>query len=121
MALALMICKGLPEGRMRKLWIIMGLLCVGCASKPTSDRNTIAPQMGYIDKPAYAMVFQHPILADMEPGFYSREGLSPGAFVAFEESETTYFEIRTDDRLRNSNDGWMYRRAFMQRFGTSFR
>jgi hypothetical protein len=116
-----MIRKGLPEGLMRKMMILMGLLMVGCASKPsTVEPSEHSRQSMYIDKPVSTMVFEHPAMGDAAAGFYDREKLAPGAFVAFEQPEVTVFQIQTDDHLE-SQDGWMYRRAMTQRVGVSVR
>jgi hypothetical protein len=105
---------------MRIAMIMMGLLMVGCASKQSVEQSGGFLRSEYIDKPASSMAFQHPAMADNAPGFYSREGLAPGAFVAFEQPEITVFRIQTDDRLEGE-DGWMYRRAVTQRLGVSYR
>lgn len=106
---------------MRKLCVIMGLLLTGCVSKRESVGDVSYQPPVYQDKPVSAMVFQHPGMMEANPGFYDREGLAPGAFVAFDQLEATVYEIRMDDRLENSEDGWMYRRAISRRMGVSYR
>lgn len=105
---------------MRKVMILLGLLMVGCASRQSAVVSNPSRQLGYVDKPASLMAFEHPAMAEMPVGFYNREVLAPGAFVAFEQPSLTVYQIQTDER-QVADDGWMYRRTMSQQIGVSIR
>ncbi len=97
------------------------MLCLagGCASRqPTDNARTYAPA------PATALVFDPPI-AFGEPRIdLPREARERSAFWGYEETTTTFFYLRIDDR----QDEWggrardrYERRAITERSGSSYR
>jgi hypothetical protein len=94
------------------------LVLVGCASQNASPPLA---QRQYADRPGAALAFDPPVLQGRAAAELPRDLLEPGAFVSYDDTSITYFNIRTDDRLGEGSDVWLYRRAVIERTGVSFR
>jgi hypothetical protein len=103
--------------------LLLTCLCLftGCAATPPPQPAQNAPRV-YLDRPSAALVFDPPALRGETAYMWPREEREPGAFVSFDGPEVTFYDIHTDDRLEMpGDDGWVYRRAMMDRVGVSFR
>lgn len=84
---------------MRTLWVILsGILITGCAAhKPAAmpQANITAPAPLVASA---ALVFDPPIIQQEPRLDLSRSTRGPAAFAGFEDTTTTYFYVRTDDR-----------------------
>jgi len=100
-------------------------LSAGCAShRPESSRlERQEAELRYADaSPAGALSFDPPIAQGNPRLNLSRTPRQPSAFVGFDQTVTTFFYVRSDDRqTENHNNDRFERRAISEQFGTSYR
>ncbi len=109
---------------MRSGCSIIGLLSLvlGCAS---SHAPATQPQAQVIDEGsvqlarASALVFTPPITQNQPELDLSRTGREPAAFVSYDQTFTTFYSVRYQDR--NFLDSGSFRWAFSQTVGISRR
>ncbi len=105
---------------MRLALIILGLaLLGGCSAKPVSRGNI--DRHGYVDAAAASLAFSPPVAQGEEPVFLARDQRQPGVFIGFEDVSTSYFYIRTDDRMTNDGTDHFVRRSIIEKVGVSYR
>jgi hypothetical protein len=104
--------------------ILLAVLTVGCASKPTPPSVVAPPAPDFDDAVAAALVYDPPDTTTAPRVEVSREGRNPTAYAGFEELTTTYYYLRIDDHQQNfggiHNDRFE-RQAITQRVGVSYR
>ena len=119
---------------MKSYWLIIGGLLGtasamgGCASQSNSPAQAPAEQAiaweAVCPEPrpvASALVFDPPVtLRDVAPDL-SREARERGAFVGFEDQQTTFFYIRIDDRQTGDDRERYERRSRIDRVGAIYR
>ena len=100
-----------------------GLLMMGCASRPATDRSACKQQQQVESAEfaeaavASALVFTPPVVANEPPLELARDVRQPSAFVAYDQVFTTFFYLRLDDRQYISDDGRSQRRVVSETFG----
>ncbi len=94
-------------------------LLTGCAGRhlPATMHN---PHL-YIDSASASLAFSPPIAQNEPPIMLPRDLRQPGAFVGFDEITTSYFYIRTDDRMTNDGTDHFVRRSIIEKVGVSYR
>jgi len=108
---------------MRTLSILFLLLVVGgCAAnkKHPSATNHVSLTR-YETASASALVFEPPIAAYSPRLDLSRDSRTPAAIVSYDSNFTSYYYVRTDDRLDSGWYGWPARRAITEKFGVTYR
>ena len=108
---------------MRTLGIIFLLFAVGgcVANKKHPSTNKCDKLSRYEASSASALVFAPPITVNLPPLDLSREARTPAAFVSYDTVFTSFYYLRTDDRLPNDRFGWPERRAITEKFGVTYR
>ena len=110
--------------------IVAGMLLTGCASRAkTSEQAKQGPEpvmAAYrydASSSASALAFDPPVVANAITPNLAREGRGEAAYVGYDETITTYFYLRNDDRQFIQGDGAdrYERRAISERFGVSYR
>jgi hypothetical protein len=110
--------------------IVAGMLLAGCATRAkTSEQVQLGsePVMAAYrydeGSTASALAFDPPVIADAITPNLAREGRGEAAYVGYDETITTYFYLRNDDRQFIQGDGAdrYERRAISERFGVSYR
>ena len=96
------------------------VLCAGCAAREAVPRPHGA-ELPEPDPSASALVFDPPLYDPLVSVELARGERIRGAFVGFDELETTFFYLEIDDRQNQDGTGRYERRAIIQRFGTSYR
>jgi hypothetical protein len=94
-------------------------LISGCASK--SAQQSLHSPHGYSDLAASSLAFSPPIAQNEAPIVLPRDQRQPGVFIGFEDVSTSYFYIRTDDRMTNDGTDHYVRRAIIEKIGVSYR
>jgi hypothetical protein len=105
--------------------IITVALMGGCAAQKPVSRNEPVTASRYLPATSGSLVFDSPITqGDPRPDL-SRQGRGTDAFVGYETQTTTYFYLRTDDRVASD---WSHggnnryeRRAVSTMVGVSYR
>lgn len=108
---------------MRTLGIIFLLLAAGgCVANKkhaaATNRDNLAR---YGSTSAAALVFDPPIAANMPRLDLSRDSRTPAAFVSYDSLFTSFYYVRTDDRLDGGWYGLPARRAITEKFGVTYR
>ncbi|MDB5319185.1 MAG: hypothetical protein JWN40_816 [Phycisphaerales bacterium] len=105
--------------------ILLGILAIGCASKPAQPTATVAPARIYDDAVAAALVYDPPVVANSPRLDVSREGRAATAYAGFDEVITTFYYLRVDDRQQSFGSGGHHdrfeRQAITERVGVSYR
>jgi len=103
--------------------IIFLLLAVGgCVANRKHPSTTTRDNLTrYEPSSAAALVFDPPIAANLPPLDLSRESRTPAAFVSYDSVFTSFYYLRTDDRLPTQHHGWPERRAITEKFGVTYR
>lgn len=101
-------------------------LSAGCASrKPAVSSRELRheAELRYADAgSAGALAFDPPIAQGNPRLNLSRNPRQPSAFVGFDQTVTTFFYVRSDDRqTENHFNDRFERRAVSEQFGTSYR
>src|SRR5436305_4771921 len=86
--------------RLSHVMLLGGALVVGCAAKPQAavERQVPPQEIDYDRASVAALVFDPPISMNEMPLDLDRGSREAGAFVGYEQSNTTYFYVRSDDR-----------------------
>ena len=96
--------------------VLLGLCLIGgCASAPPPAART------YQDSSGSALVFDPPAIAYDRPVELSREERRPGAFMGYEETTATYYDVRTYDRQSDDGNQYFDRSAIIDKVGVSYR
>ncbi|MCC6423265.1 MAG: hypothetical protein IT447_07275 [Phycisphaerales bacterium] len=108
---------------MRTLSILFLLLAVGgcVANKKHPSTTNHVSLTRYETTSAAALVFEPPIAANLPHLDLSRDSRTPAAFVSYDSTFTSYYYVRTDDRLPGDWYGWPARRAITEKFGITYR
>ena len=102
--------------------ILLLLVAGGCvAYKKHPGDNRCVSLTGYESTSAAALVFDPPIAAGLPALDLSRDNRTPAAFVGYDSQITSYYYVRTDDRLSGDWYGWPARRAITEKFGVTYR
>jgi hypothetical protein len=108
---------------MKTMGVILLLLvaggCVANKKHPSADNRDSLSR--YESVTASALVFNPPIAANLPALDLSRENRTPAAFVGYDSIYTSYYYVRTDDRLSGDWYGWPARRAITEKFGVTYR
>jgi hypothetical protein len=103
--------------------ITLCALTTGCASHRShvaADRQEA--NLRYVDAGSPAMAFDPPIVLGAPRLNLNRDLCQPQAFVGFDQTVTTFFYVRSDDRQTEDHRNDRYeRRAISEQFGTSYR
>src|SRR4051812_42267886 len=75
----------------------------------------------YGENASASLAFSPPIAQDQAPIMLPRDQRQPGAFVGFDDITTSYFYLRTDDRMTNDGTDPFLRRAIVEKVGVSYR
>jgi len=75
----------------------------------------------YSEAASASLAFSPPIAQNEPPIVLPRDLRQPGAFVGFDDVTTSYFYIRTDDRMTNDGTDHYVRRAIVEKIGVSYR
>ena len=105
---------------MRRFLFVM-LLCTGCAKTAREVQPPLAAELPHPEPAASALVFDPPLFDPFVSAELARGERIRGAFVGFDELETTFYYLEIDDRQTHDGTGRYERRAIIQRFGTSYR
>jgi hypothetical protein len=106
------------------VFILLGVMVVGCASKQAQPLAAAPPAPIYDEAVAAALVFDPPVTVNSPRIDIAREGRAQTAYAGFEELTTTFYYLRIDDHqqsfggLRNDR---FERQAITQRVGVSYR
>jgi hypothetical protein len=105
---------------MRKLIMILAVSLVGgCAGKQLPQ--TLNTPHVYNEIPATSLAFSPPIAQGEPAVMLPRDQRQPGVFIGFEDVTTSYFYLRTDDRMTNDGTDHYVRRAIVEKIGVSYR
>lgn len=105
---------------MRNLTLILvGLLMTGCAAPQPAMPVVITAPPG--EGTAAALVFDAPITFNQAPLDLSRSNHGPAAFLGFEDSSTTYYDIVTDNRTSTDCGDDFTRESVSERVGATHR
>ncbi len=100
-------------------------LAAGCASKPrvSSREMRHEAELQYAETgSAGALAFDPPIAQGGPRLNLSRSSRQPSAFVGFDQTVTTFFYVRSDDRQTEDHRNDRFeRRAISEQFGSSYR
>jgi hypothetical protein len=99
--------------------MLVGLVMTGCAANQPAMPVDITPPPD--EGSAAALVFDVPITLDQAPIDLSRSNHGPAAFVGFDDSSTTYYDIVTDNRQSTDCGDQFARESLSERVGTSHR
>jgi len=106
------------------------LVAFGCASRPVEPAHScqayhrcppVAPVAIEDSAVAAALVFDPPIMANNPALDLSRSARNPAAFVSFDQTITTFYFLRSNDRQIIGAAPYAERRAVTERFGVSYR
>jgi len=100
---------------MRTTWVILGAaLLAGCATQqPAPVPLTTTP-----DKASAALAFDPPMTLSEPRLDLSRDTRGNGAFAGFEDTTTTYFYVRTDDRQTTDSTERFEREGYSAKVGS---
>src|SRR5436190_21988068 len=103
---------------------ILGLLLAATLLTGCTDKHLPAtmhtPHL-YSNGAAGSLAFSPPIAQNEPTIILPRDLRQPGAFVGFDEITTSYFYIRTDDRMTNDGSDHYVRRSIIEKVGVSYR
>src|SRR3954453_17423745 len=99
--------------------IFTAALLAGCSDKHL-PATMHTPHL-YNDSTSASLAFSPPIAQNDPPILLPRDQRQPGAFVGFDEVSTSYFYIRTDDRMTNDGTDHFVRRSIIEKTGVSYR
>jgi hypothetical protein len=101
------------------LLLLISLALSGCAATPAAlppVTTASGQQFG-----AAALVFDPPITFDQAPLDLSRSNHGQAAFLGFEDSSTSYYDIVTDNRESSDSTDQLTREAVSERVGSTRR
>ena len=94
-------------------------LVAGCAEqqqpKPLLQRDA------YPESAISALVFDPPVIAGEPPVELSRDDRRPAAFIGYEDTTATYYDVHTYDRQSTDGDNFFERSSIMDKVGVSYR
>src|SRR4051812_40422466 len=98
--------------------LLTATLFAGCTEKhlPTTMYQ---PHL-YIGNASASLAFSPPVAIDEPAIVLPRDQRQLGAFVGFDDITTSYFYIRTDDRMTNDGTDHFVRRAIVEKVGVSY-
>ena len=94
---------------------LLGLVWMGgCTSAP-------APVRTYQESAGSALVFDPPVIASDRPVELSRDERRPGAFIGYEDTSATYYDVHTYDHQADDGSQSFERDANIEKVGVSYR
>lgn len=112
------------------LLILFPIVSFGCASRPVEPAHSCqtshdCPPVATVaiedSAVAAALVFDPPVMVNNPPLNLSRSARNPAAFVSFDQTITTFYFLRSNDRQIIGAAPYAERRAVTERFGVSYR
>jgi hypothetical protein len=98
--------------------ISVGLLA-GCSTE--QPQTTMLKSNANLGNASAALVFDPPIAMNQPPLDLSRSTRGEAAFAGFEETTTTYFDVRTDDRQTTDLTDQFVREGYSEQVGSTRR
>jgi hypothetical protein len=82
-----------------QLLAVLSIGLVGCQAQQGPRFST---------PPAAALSFTPPVALEAMPLDLDRESRQSSAYVGYDSAQVTTYYVRTDDRMRSSENGWSY-------------
>lgn len=102
--------------------IFVALMLAGCASHQPGVSPDQPLTAAYTNGGAGALAFDPPVLAGVPRLDLSRDDRGPAAYAGYQDSTTTFYYLRMDDRQTDHHGRSRYdREAISETYGTSYR